>query len=160
MARSMRLSSALAVIFLVGSYWPVQAQSDRVVPYRIVDGRGIPAPLTEAAGNAENGRKLYFDRAFTGCSGCHGSPGGPGAQANAEASSAPSLAGVASRRSEAALRLWLVAPEVINPDTKMPAYYRIGQRTDPTDPRYGETRLSASEIEDLLAYLLRQTDKP
>ena len=132
------------------------AQSARVVAYEIVNGREIPASLTGSEGDAEAGRTLYFDRETTGCSGCHGSPGGPGAQPDTDGEPAPPLAGIASRMSEGAMRLWLVAPEVANPDTAMPAYYRIGQRDDPTDPRYGEPRVSAQEIEHLIAYLKRQ----
>ena len=52
------------------------------------------------------------------------------------------------------LRLWLVAPTVLAPGTAMPGYYTLGQRTDPMDPRFGETRLTAGQIEDLIAYLL------
>lgn len=133
-------------------------EPDRVVGYRIVDAAEIPASLTGASGDPDAGRRVYFDRALTGCSGCHGSPGGPGAEADRGAGNAPSLDRVAARMSEGAIRLWLVAPQVLNPETTMPAFYTIGQRTDPNDPRYGEPRLSAAEIEDLVAYLLTAGD--
>ncbi|MEM7212423.1 MAG: c-type cytochrome [Pseudomonadota bacterium] len=129
---------------------------DRVVAYEIVNGRSIPKSLTANPGDPEIGRRLYFDREITGCSGCHGSPGGPGAQPNADASNAPQLAGVADRMDEGVLRLWLVAPQVMDPETSMPAYYAVGQRSDENDPLYGSTRLSAAEIEALVAYLMRQ----
>lgn len=133
------------------------AQSDRVVSYTIVNAREIPQSLTGTEGDPERGRKLYFDREATGCSGCHGSPGGPGAQPNSGGDVAPSLSGIAGRRTIGRLRLWLVAPDVIRPGTQMPTYYAVGQRQDPHDPRFGEPRLAAAEIEDLLAYLMRQT---
>ncbi len=129
-----------------------------VVAYSIVDAREVPDSLTGRPGDPEAGRKLYFDRQLTRCSGCHGSPGGPGAQADPGAAGAPSLAGVAGRLSEGAIRLWLVAPQVIDPGTRMPGYYSIGQRDDPADPRYGEPLLTAGQVEDLVAYLLRQTE--
>ena len=132
------------------------AQSERVVAYEIVNGREIPANLTGAIADSEAGRALYFDRELTGRSGCHGSPGGPGAQPDTKDQVAPSLEGLASRMSEGAMRIWLVAPEVLNPETAMPSYYQVGQRTDPKDPRFGEPRLSAQEIENLIAYLKRQ----
>ena len=155
----MRWLAFLSLLMLTGLPPIVQAWADsgRVRPYTIVNGREIPNSITGQPGDAEAGRKLYFDRELTGCSGCHGSPGGPGAQPDADRSEAPSLAGIATRRTEGAIRLWLVAPEVLNADTAMPAYYGAGQRTDPTDPRFGEPRLTAIEIEDLVAYLLRQT---
>lgn len=133
------------------------AYAQNVVAYEIVDGREIPASLTGKPGDAEAGRQLYFDRQLTRCSGCHGSPDGPGAQADQDAVGAPSLSGVAGRLSEGAIRIWLVAPQVIRPGTRMPSYYSIGQRDDPADPRYGETLLTAAEIENLVAYLMRQT---
>ena len=135
-------------------------EQDRVVAYQIVDASEIPASLTGQSGDAEAGRKLYFDRELTGCSGCHGSPAGPGAEAGQGADGAPPLTRVSARMPEGTIRLWLVAPEVLSPETTMPAYYRIGQRTDPNDPRFGEPLLSAAEIEDLVAYLLTVRDAP
>ena len=144
----------LVIAGLVGT--TASAQSERVVAYEIVNGREIPANLTGAIADSEAGRALYFDRELTGCSGCHGSPGGPGAQPDTKDQVAPSLEGLASRMSEGAMRIWLVAPEVLNPETAMPSYYQVGQRTDPKDPRFGEPSLSAQEIENLIAYLKRQ----
>lgn len=132
------------------------AQSPRVVPYTIENAREIPESLTGLVGDGERGRQLYFDRERSGCSGCHGSPGGPGAEAVGQGSNAPSLAGVAGRMSLGAIRLWLVAPDVLKPGSAMPAYYAAGQRDNPNDPRFGEPRLTAAEIEDLVAYLARQ----
>lgn len=150
------LALLISLTFVAG---PALAQSgpERVVAYKIVNAREIPVSLTGAPGDAEKGRKLYFDREATGCSGCHGSPGGPGAQPNSGEEVSPSLSGIASRRTIGRMRLWLVAPEVIRPGTRMPTYYAVGQRQDPQDPRFGEPRLTASEIEDLLAYLMRQS---
>lgn len=133
-----------------------QSRPDRVVAYEIVNGRGIPKSLTGDPGDPEAGRRLYFDRARTGCSGCHGSPGGPGAQADPDTGDTPGLSSLPGRMSEATVRLWLVAPQVLRPETGMPGYYAIGQRDDPADPRFGEPLLSAAEIEDIIAYLMRR----
>ena len=149
----------VTIVAALAALAPAHAQSVRIAPYAIVNGQEIPESLTTRAGDAESGRQLYFDRDKTGCSGCHGSPGGPGAQPDATAVQAPALSGVADRLSEGEIRLWLVAPEVLNPDHAMPAYYRPGQRDDPSDPRFGEPLLTASEIEDLVAYLARQTSE-
>lgn len=149
--------SALAAILLVLAV-ALPAAAQEVVAYRIVDAREIPESLTGEPGDPEAGRQLYFDRQLTRCSGCHGSPGGPGAQADAGAADTPSLAGVGRRLSAGAIRLWLVAPRVIAPGTRMPGYYAVGQRDDPADPRFGGPLLTAAEIEDLVAYLTRQTE--
>ncbi len=130
-------------------------ETERVVAYQIVNANAIPASLTGRSGDAEAGRQLYFDRERTGCSGCHGSPGGPGAEVGQDGEGAPKLDRVAVRLDEGTIRLWIVAPDALRPETQMPAYYQVGQRTDPTDPRFGEPRLSAAEIEDIVAYLLK-----
>lgn len=148
------MTIALAALIL-SAVVPALAE-DRVVSYQIVNGGSIPNSLTANPGNAEIGRKLYFDRDVSGCSGCHGSPGGPGAQPNANGANAPSLSGIANRMDAGVMRMWLVAPRVLAPEGMMPSYYEVGQRTDENDPLYGSTRLSAAQIEALVAYLARQ----
>ena len=151
----MRNALALALALAAAPLWA--QEPERVVSYRIVDAREIPESLTGAPGDPEAGRKLYFDLSVTGCSGCHGSPGGPGAQTDPGAEGAPELDRLAARMTEGTIRLWLVAPQVLRPDTAMPGFYSVGQRTDPEDPRYGETHLSAGQIEHIVAYLMAST---
>lgn len=148
------LSGLVCVVALITTSTPLAA-ADRVVAYQIVNGAEIPQSLTGQPGDPEVGRKLYFDRQATGCSGCHGSPGGPGAVASEGRRSAPELDRIWARMTEGAVRLWLVAPQVVATGTEMPAYYAAGYYTDPEDPRYGEPRLSATEVEDLVAYLMK-----
>ncbi|MFK7941465.1 MAG: c-type cytochrome [Paracoccaceae bacterium] len=158
--RAQNIAASLVAALLMGTCLPDSsafAQSARVTPYTIENASEISKSLTGRKGDSERGRKLYFNRERTGCSGCHGSPGGPGAEANAEDARAPNLTSVAARMGEGVLRLWIVAPEVLRPGTEMPAYYAAGQRDDPNDPRFGETRLSAAQVEDIVAYLLRQS---
>lgn len=143
---------AILIIATLMASLPALAEPVR---YTIVNGTEIPASLTGEPGDPDQGRRLYFDIQATGCSGCHGSPGGPGAQAAGD-SSAPSLAGIGARLSEGAIRLWVVAPEALIPGTTMPAYYAAGQRTDPNDPLFGLPRLSARDVEHLVAYLVAQ----
>lgn len=154
--RPLHLAMPLAILAL--SLAGAAGAADRVVPYSIVDAREIPESLTGQEGDPEAGRQLYFDLGLTHCSGCHGSPGRPGAQAVPGRADAPSLAGVGRRLSEGAIRLWLVAPQAISPGTAMPSFYAAGQRNDPDDPRFGEPLLSAAQIEDILAYVVRQTE--
>lgn len=149
--RAAPLALLLASIAVPAS--AVRAQ-EPVVAYQIVNASAIPASLTGRPGNAEAGRRLYFDSGLTGCSGCHGSPGGPGDVSEPGRADAPKLDGLANRLSPGEIRLWLVAPGVLSPGTAMPAFYAVGQRDDPQDPRYGEPLLTASQIEDLVAYLV------
>ncbi len=122
--------------------------AEPVVAYTITNGSEISASLTGAPGDAARGRALYAGAARAGCPACHGVPGAAG-----EAASAPDLAGVGGRSSAGAIRLWIVAPVAIDPETAMPAYYAAGQRGEADDPLYGGPALTAAEIEDLVAYL-------
>ena len=141
------------------------AADDGVVTYRIVDARAIPDSLTGRPGDPQAGRTLYLDEKLARCAGCHGVPGethatppdGEGLAADAEA---PPLEDVGRRLDEGRIRLWLVAPQVAAPGTRMPAFHAVGQRDDPADPRFGGPLLTAAEIEDLVAYLSRQTGPP
>ena len=138
--------------------------AERVVGYEIVDAHEIPASLTGRPGDPQAGRALYFDDKLARCAGCHGAPGKPAGATttpattpatNSAATPAPPLTDAGQRLGEGAVRLWLVAPQVIAPETRMPAYYSVGQRMDPADPRFGEPLLTASQIEDLVAYLMQ-----
>ncbi|MDT8343485.1 MAG: hypothetical protein RQ752_03535, partial [Thermohalobaculum sp.] len=51
------------------------------------------------------------------------------------------------------IRLWLVDPSARDALTTMPGYYLPGQRTGADDPLYNGPRLTAAEIEDLVAWL-------
>jgi L-cysteine S-thiosulfotransferase len=137
--------------------------AERVVAYRIVDARAIPDSLTGRPGDPQAGRALYLDEKLARCAACHGVPDDTAATRTGAAASAgpapeaPPLDDVGRRLNEGAIRLWLVAPQVAEPGTRMPAYYAAGQRDDPADPRFGEPLLTAAEIEDLVAYLSAQT---
>lgn len=137
-----------AALLLAVTGAPPGRAAEPVVAYTVVDGERIPESLTGAPGDPERGRLLYA-APRAGCATCHGMPGasGDGAQ------SADGLAEVGARLGSGEIRLWLVAPEMLDPDTAMPAYYAAGQRRDPRDPLYGGPALTAAEIEDLVAYL-------
>jgi L-cysteine S-thiosulfotransferase len=67
---------------------------------------------------------------------------------------APDLSGAAMRYSEGELRLRLVDPTRLNPDTIMPAYYRIEGLTRVGAAWRGKPILTAEQIEDTVAFLL------
>ncbi len=127
--------------------------AEPIVAYRIVDAAEIPDSLTGVPGDAERGAKLYADEPRAGCPACHGMPEAATGDDDPKLEAAPDLSAVGSRLSPGAIRLWIVAPEVLNPETAMPAYYAPGQRQGADDPHYGGPALTASEIEDLVAYL-------
>jgi len=134
--------------------------AEPVVAYTINNGSEITESLTGAPGDAARGRALYSGAVRAGCPACHGVPGeavsapdisGPNLAGPNLAG--PNLAGVGRRLSAGAIRLWIVAPLAIAQDATMPAYYAAGQRGGAEDPLYGGPALTASEIEDLVAYL-------
>jgi sulfur-oxidizing protein SoxX len=122
-----------------------------IVAYTITDGAEIRESLTGAPGDPERGRQVYETEPRAGCPACHGVPGSAGG-----APQGPELTGVGARLAPGAIRLWLVAPEALKPDTSMPPFYAAGQRRGADDPLYGGPELTADEIEDLVAYLAGQ----
>lgn len=120
-------------------------------PYIVRDGRAIPEALTDEPGDPVSGRRLFHNFSRTGCSLCHGTAEAPRRPDSGR--TAPPLDRVADRLTPARIRLWIVAPQTIRPATTMPAFHKPGQRTDVEDPLYGGPRLTAAEVEDLVAYL-------
>ncbi|MEL6478199.1 MAG: cytochrome c [Pseudomonadota bacterium] len=147
-------------VLLAACALPFSGGAAEIARYVITDNRSIDAPLAGQTGDWQRGRTLYFDRKRAGCSGCHGSPGGPGAEIVAGNENAPRLARIADRMAPGEIRLWIAAPVVIAPGTEMPAYFLAGQRRDAEAPVPNGPRLTAGEIEDLVAYLSRQTGTP
>ena len=127
---------------------PFGAHAQALAPYRIV-GDGIPVSLTGSPGDAERGRALVLDRTST-CILCHS---GPFPETRFQGDLAPGLAGAGSRWSESQLRLRLVDAAHFNPATIMPSYYRVDGLARVGTNWHGKPILSASQIEDIVAYL-------
>jgi sulfur-oxidizing protein SoxX len=123
--------------------------------YRIV-GEAIPALLTGAAGDPVPGRAVVIDRRLGACLLCHT---GPFAEEKFQGTLAPDLSGAGSRWSEGQLRLRLVDPTRLNPDTIMPAYYRVEGLTRVGRAWRGKPILTAEQIEDVVAFLVTLRDQ-
>ncbi|MEM6680165.1 MAG: c-type cytochrome [Pseudomonadota bacterium] len=149
-----RFYAALTILLAAGfsaRAQPLPSVGDpAIVAYTIVDGREIPESLTGRAGDPEAGSALYLDAARTGCILCHGVPKAAGPPLP-PADGIPALDGVGARLSPGRLRLWIVAPAMTG--AEKPSLYAPGQRTDPDDPLHGGPTLTASEVEDLVAWL-------
>ena len=132
-------------LYFLVSY--VNANED-LISYDIID-YSIPYSLTNIEGNIKNGREVALSRQGN-CLACHKVPmyddifqGNIG----------PSLAGIGNRYTIAELRLRLVNPYVLNPDTIMPAFYKV-RGLKRVDKKYTEKSiLSAQEIEDVISWL-------
>lgn len=120
-----------------------------------VVGDGLPEALEGAVGDAARGRVIVASRQAGLCLLCHG---GPIPEERFQGNLAPDLAGAGRRWSTAQLRLRLVDPRRLNPDSIMPAYYRSTGLTRMGRAWEGKPILNAQQIEDVVAYLATLKD--
>ncbi|MGL4322586.1 MAG: sulfur oxidation c-type cytochrome SoxX [Beijerinckiaceae bacterium] len=111
----------------------------------------MTASLTGEPGDAARGRIIVADRRKGLCLLCHS---GPFPEERFQGTLAPSLSGVGTRMSAAEIRLRLVDSRMINPATIMPAYFSTQNLVQVANNFRDRTILSASEIEDVIAFLL------
>jgi sulfur-oxidizing protein SoxX len=140
-------------LLLASLGWPASAQ-DELRSYTIVRD-SIPDSLTGKPGDAERGRALVANRTVGLCLLCHG---GPIPEERFQGNLAPSLAGAGARWSEGQLRLRLVDPARLNPDTIMPPYYRLDHLQRVAKNFTDKTIFTAEQIEDVVAYLATLRD--
>jgi sulfur-oxidizing protein SoxX len=106
------------------------------------------------AGDPAKGRALVLDRSTT-CILCHS---GPFPETRFQGDLAPDLRGSGTRWSTSQLRLRLVDASRLDPGTIMPSYYRVDGLTRVGRNFAGKPILSATEIEDIVAYLATLRD--
>ena len=116
----------------------------------MVVGDAILAPLTAVPGDPGRGRAVVASRQVGTCVLCHA---GPFPEERLPASIAPDLHGVGERLTPGQIRLRLVDPSVVNPETVMPAYFRTEGLVRVARQWQGRPVLSAQQIEDAVAYL-------
>ncbi len=126
------------------------AQADEELRPFMILGDGIPESLTGTPGDPAKGRAIVANRQLGLCLLCHT---GPFPEERFQGTLSPSLAGAGSRWSIGQLRLRMVDAQRLNPDTIMPAYYRIGGLHRVARAVEGKTLLSAGQVEDVVAYL-------
>lgn len=142
--------SVFAGVVAVSALPTVAQGNEPLVNYQIVNGT-ISVPLTNQPGDPERGRRIVLDRDRGDCVVCHALPL-PERQFHGTVG--PLLDGVGSRYTADALRLRLVDPKALNPQTTMPAYYKV-EGLHQVLERYREKPiLTAQEIEDVITYLL------
>jgi sulfur-oxidizing protein SoxX len=124
------------------------------VPFTVVDN-AIPAALTASPGNPARGSRIVRDTGNVTCLICHQLPFPDEPDQGAIG---PDLAGVGSRLTPAELRLRLVNPKLLDPDTLMPAYYETRGLYRVDRAHVGTTIYSAQDIEDVVAWLSSLTE--
>jgi L-cysteine S-thiosulfotransferase len=125
------------------------AEEGPLRPFAVV-GDAIPAPLTGTSGDPARGRVIVLDRRLGACLLCHR---GPFPEEKFQGTLAPELSGAGSRWSAGQLRLRLVDPTRLNPDTIMPPYYRVDGLVRVGHLWRGKPILSAGQIEDVVSFL-------
>ena len=126
------------------------ASDDLRSRYRAVDG-GISQPLSDQAGNADRGRRIVTDRQVGLCTMCHS---GPFSEVRFQGNISTNLAGAGERWTAAQLRLRLVDPQRLNPDSIMPGYFRNHGLQQVGKAWQGQPILTAQQIEDVVAFLV------
>jgi sulfur-oxidizing protein SoxX len=119
-------------------------------PVFVVVGDGIPAPLAPGPADGARGRALIVARDAANCVLCHAVPD---SAVRFAGDLGPSLQGVGARLSPAQLRLRVVDNLRLNPASIMPSYYRVDGLARVAAAYRGKPILSATEIEDVVAYL-------
>ena len=156
-AKPFRRRGLLAFVALFGAAllgpW-LPAAGDEPVGYRVED-QAIRESLTGRRGDPARGERIVRDPDKATCLICHAIPidGEPD-----PGNIGPPLHGVASRYTAGELRLRLVDPKRLNPDSVMPSYYEKDGLHRIASEYRGRSIYSASEIEDVVAYLLTLTD--
>lgn len=112
----------------------------------------IEEPLCGLDGDALRGKQVVSDSYLGNCLACHQLPI-PGIEAYGTIG--PPLQGIASRFTEAQIRVRIVDTRNINPMSIMPGFYRDPRLINrPGKPYRGKTFLTAQQVEDVIAYLV------
>lgn len=142
-----------ALIFLIhgsvtAAAGSVPADQTKLVPYTVVNGE-IPVSLTGQPGDPIEGQKVVLASKLGNCLACHSMPI---KGATDPGNVGPDLRGVGSL-SPGLLRLRIVNPKLIDPQTIMPAYYRIAGLNRVSPEFAGKPILTAQQVEDVIAFL-------
>ena len=140
----MRYGAALAISTLLALPIPSQAQV-------VWTGDAVQTALSPNPGDPIKGRAIVTSRQTGLCILCHS---GPFPEERFQGNLAPDLRLSVANLSVGQLRARLVDPARSNPNTIMPAYFRIDHLQRVAPQFSGKTVLTGQEIEDVLAYLL------
>ncbi len=153
----MRNRNIIAVVLSAWLTWispQVNADSSKeeevFVEWKVTDLK-IQEPLAGLEGDPRWGRTVAITPTKGNCLACHALPI---AEQEFHGTVGPPLEGVASRYTEAQLRLLLVDIKQLKPTTPMPSFHKNPAELHRVAERFrGKTVLTAQEIEDVVAYL-------
>jgi len=143
-----RILTLFLATLLLAPGLPGAAQD--MVPYTIVDGE-ISEPLTREPGNPGRGKQIVVDINRATCLICHSFP----LPDPDHGEIGPPMAGIGTRMTPGQIRLRLVDPKAVNPDSIMPSYYRTEGLHLVLKQHEGRPIYTAQQIEDVVAYLVQ-----
>jgi len=126
-------------------------KDDGLTPYEVVGDVAIPKSLTGKPGDPARGRKLMANRKKGNCLACHKIKQMSDFLFHGEIG--PELSDIATNMPDEEIRLRLVNPKFVNPDTIMPAFYKVEGLFRVKKKFRGKPILTAQEIEDIIAYM-------
>ena len=150
MTRSIAAILAVSLTAAVAATAWAQGAAQPLVKFQIKDG-GIPASLTGQPGDAQRGREAAVNTRLGNCLACHAVTALKTEPSHGNVG--PSLDGVASRLTVAQIRLRIVDPTKLNPDTMMPPFYRVDGLNRVLQQFQGKPILTAQQVEDVIAFL-------
>lgn len=151
-SKGLGIGFGFATCLAVGLLFASSASaSEQLVAYKVIDESSIPQSLTGEAGDPLRGREVAINRKLGNCLACHKMPI-PEQQFHGEVG--PDLSEVADSLSEGELRLRVVNPKLMNPETLMPAFYQTEGLHRVMKKFQGKTLLTAEQVEDVVAYLM------
>ena len=143
------LAAAFALCLSAGG---VVAQEPVKEPIKVdIVNDSLPKSLTGTPGDAAAGKKVFLTRTLGNCLACHQVTRLKSEEFHGEFG--PSLDGVASRYTEAQLRLIVADPKRIFTDTVMPAFFRNDGLSRVRPEFVGKSILTAAQVEDVVAFL-------
>jgi sulfur-oxidizing protein SoxX len=142
--RALICGAGMAAFFTAG------AAAEELVAFKIVDDESIEESLTGKPGDPVRGREVAVNRKQGNCLACHKMPI-PEQPFHGEIG--PDLSTVGSTYTAGELRLRVVNPKIVNPDSFMPAFYRSDGLHRVLKDFQGKTILTAQQVEDVVAYL-------
>lgn len=149
------IASVVGLVLAFGAC-ATAAAAGEMVAYQVVDDMEIAKSLTGKAGDPKQGRVVAADRKLGNCLACHSLPM---PEQQFHGATGPDLAGVGSRLTQGEIRLRVVNPKVVNPETMMPAFYRVDGLHRVMDDFAGKPILTAAQVEDVVAYLMTLKDE-
>ncbi|MBL4785375.1 MAG: sulfur oxidation c-type cytochrome SoxX [Cohaesibacteraceae bacterium] len=148
----MDISKYVIACFIAGSVSVASAADVAPADVVFTDDTMVENSLTGAAGDAVRGREIFSNRKQGNCLACHVNEQIPELGFHGEVG--PPIDGVADRYSVSEMRAILVdSKKALSEDTIMPGFYSLDLGIRVLKKFSGKTVLTASQVEDVLAYL-------